>query len=177
MPRLRGGVLLPPRLAQLFIEPLCIAVEKSCLQIQLTCGIVKPPFSQQVVREVVLPRGGTPPLVPMWPGVCVVEKNPYPFFPFNPRWREEFTAGEFQFFCVLLRLAWVSPRPCLLPRDLDQLARLVEPHIRGMLPERVLARFQVHPRLNMLYFPPQLRALERLIAGEDLYSLLWDDRL
>jgi len=122
-------------------------------------------------------RGGTPPLIPMWPGVCVVEKNPYPFFPFNPRWREEFTAAEFQVFCVLLRLAWVSPRPCLLPSDPDQLARLVEPHIHGALPERVLSRFQIHPRLNMLYFPPQLRALERMIAGEDLYSLLWDDRL
>jgi hypothetical protein len=113
----------------------------------------------------------------MWPGVCVVEKNPFPFFPFNPRWREEFSASEFQFFCVLLRLAWVSPRPCLLPQSLDALTPLLEPHVRGELPQRVLARFQIHPRLEMLYFPPQLRALERLIAGEDLYSLLWDEKL
>ncbi len=124
-----------------------------------------------------MPRGGTPPLVPMWPGVCVVERNPFPFFPFNPRWRDQFSATEFQFFCVLLRLAWVSPRPCLLPCDHAQLAQLMESHIHGALPQDVLARFQVHPRLQMLYFPPQLRALERLIAGEDLYSLLWDDRL
>ena len=113
----------------------------------------------------------------MWPGVCVVEKNPFPFFPFNPRWRDQFSAAEFQWFCVLLRLAWVSPRPCMLPRDLDQLAGLVEPHIRGSMPERVLARFVIHPRLGHLYFPPQLRALERLVAGEDLYALLWDERL
>ncbi len=113
----------------------------------------------------------------MWPGVCVVEKNPFPFFPFNPRWREQFSSAEFQYFCVLLRLAWVSPRPCLLPRDIDELARLVEPHIRGPLPERVLARFKIHSRLGLLYFPPQLRALQRLIAGEDLYALLWDERL
>ncbi len=124
-----------------------------------------------------MPRGGTPPLVPMWPGVCVVEKNPFPFFPFNPRWREEFSAPEFQYFCVLLRLAWVSPRPCLLPTNMRELMRLAEPHIRGDVPERVLARFTVHPKLEMLYFPPQLRALERLVAGEELYSLLWDDSL
>jgi hypothetical protein len=36
---------------------------------------------------------------------------------------------------------------------------------------------EIHPRLEMLHFPPQLRALQRLIAGEDLYSLLWDERL
>ncbi len=113
----------------------------------------------------------------MWPGVCVVEKNPFPFFPFNPRWREQFSAAEFQYFCLLLRLAWVSPRPCLLPADRDQLGRLLETQIRGPIPERVLTRFEVHPRLGMLYFPPQLRALERLIAGEDLYALLWDERL
>ena len=124
-----------------------------------------------------MPRGGTPPLVPMWPGVCVVENNPFPFFPFNPQWRDQFSSAEFQFFCVLLRMAWVSPRPCLLPRDVEQLALLIEPHIRGSIPSRVLGRFEIHPRLEMLHFPPQLRALQRLIAGEDLYSLLWDERL
>jgi hypothetical protein len=113
----------------------------------------------------------------MWPGVCVVEKNPFPFFPFNPRWREQFSASQFQYFCVLLRLAWVAPRPCLLPPDQGQLLRLTESQIRGPLPEEVLARFQLHPHLQLLYFPPQLRALKRLIAGEDLYSLLWDDGL
>jgi len=113
----------------------------------------------------------------MWPGVCVVEKNPFPFFPFNPRWREEFNPAEFQFFCVLLRLAWISPRPCFLPSHDEELQRLLEPHIRGPLPERVLERFVFHGRLGLRYFPPQLRALERLVAGEDLYALLWDERL
>ena len=124
-----------------------------------------------------MPRGGTPPLVPMWPGVCVVEKNPFPFFPFNPRWREQFSATEFQVFCVLLRLAWVSPRPCFLPADELELARLTESHVRGDISPRVMSYFKFHERLGLLYFPPQLRALQRLIGGEDLYALLWDDRL
>jgi hypothetical protein len=113
----------------------------------------------------------------MWPGVCVVEKNPFPFFPFNPRWREQFSATEFQVFCVLPRLAWVSPRPCLLPASDMELARLLESHVRGAISARVMSCFMLHERLNLLYFPPQLRALKRLIAGEDIYALLWDDRL
>jgi hypothetical protein len=113
----------------------------------------------------------------MWPGVCVVEKNPFPFFPFNPRWREQLNAEEFQFFCVLLRLAWTSPRPCFLPGNPGELQRMLEPHIGGLLPVRVLERFGVHEHLRLRYFPPQLRALQRLVAGEDLYALLWDERL
>jgi hypothetical protein len=124
-----------------------------------------------------LPKGGTPPLVPMWPGVCVVERNPFPFFPFNPRWRDELSATEFQTFCVLLRLAWVSPRPCMLPADMDLLHRMIEPHLRGPIPARVMERFRYHERLGFLFFPPQLRALQRLVNGEDLYSLLWDESL
>jgi hypothetical protein len=127
--------------------------------------------------EEALPRGGTPPLVPMWPGVCVVEKNPFPFFPFNPRWREQFSSEEFQYFCVLLRLAWVSPRPCLLPAEPAELDNLVGPHIQGRIPDAVLGSFRCHERLGLLYFPPQLRSLQRLIAGEDLYALLWDESL
>jgi hypothetical protein len=113
----------------------------------------------------------------MWPGVCVVERNPFPFFPFNPRWRDEMTANEFQTFCVLLRLAWVSPRPCMLPTDTDVLNRMVQQHLRGPIPTRVLERFRYHERLGFLFFPPQLRALQRLVNGEDLYSLLWDESL
>ena len=124
-----------------------------------------------------MPRGGTPPLVPMWPGVCVVERNPFPFFPFNPRWREHLSSSEFQSFCVLLRLAWVSPRPCMLPADAGQLQRMAEPHLRGEIPARVLQRFRYHDRLGFLVFPPQLRALQRLVSGEDLYALLWDESL
>jgi hypothetical protein len=38
-------------------------------------------------------------------------------------------------------------------------------------------RFCRHHRTGLLYFPPQLRALERLVNGEDLYALLWDEQL
>lgn len=124
-----------------------------------------------------MPRGGTPPLVPMWPGVCVVERNPFPFFPFNPRWREGLSADEFHAFSILLRLAWISPRPCMLPPDAAELQRLAEAHVRGPLPARALERFQPDERAGFLVFPPQLRALQRLVAGEDLYALLWDEQL
>ena len=124
-----------------------------------------------------MPRGGTPPLVPMWPGVCVVERNPFPFFPFNPRWREDLSSAEVQAFSVLLRLAWISPRPCMLTTDIEELYRLAEPHLRGEIPARVLERFQYAARFGLLVFPPQLRALQRLVSGEDLYALLWDESL
>jgi hypothetical protein len=127
--------------------------------------------------EGVLPRGGTPPLVPMWPGVCVLERNPFPFFPFNPRWRHGLNTAEFQVFSVLLRLAWISPRPCMLPPQLDELERLAATHISGAIPARALQRFRRDERLGFLIFPPQLRALQRLVSGEDLYALLWDESL
>jgi hypothetical protein len=111
----------------------------------------------------------------MWPGVRVIEQNPFPFFPFNPRWRQQFTSAEFDIFCSLLRLAWISPRPCYLPPGLDDLARVME--LRTPIPARVLEQFQVDDRTQLLFFPPQLRALHRLVAGEDLYSLLWDETL
>lgn len=125
-----------------------------------------------------MPRGGTPPLVPMWPGVRIVERNPFPFFPFDPRWRLRFTGSEFETFCALLKMAWVSPRPCFLPPDGEHLRRLLQPYLkRGCAPlsERVLSEFRRHPVTGLLYFPPQLRALERLVEGEDLYALLWGD--
>lgn len=124
-----------------------------------------------------MPRGGTPPLVPMWPGVRIVEQNPYPFFPFNPRWREAFTTAEFEVFCTLLRTAWISPRPCFLPADRDELVQLMEGQLRLPLTERVMSQFERHQRTGLLFFPPQLRALRRLVNGEDLYALLWDERL
>jgi hypothetical protein len=113
----------------------------------------------------------------MWPGVCVVERNPFPFFPFNPRWRDGLSSSEFQAFSVLLRLAWISPRPCLLTADIDELHQLTEPHLRGRIPARALERFRRDDRLGLLVFPPQLRALQRLVSGEDLYALLWDETL
>jgi hypothetical protein len=126
-----------------------------------------------------MPRGGTPPLVPMWPGVRVVERNPYPFFPFNPRWRERLAAADFEVFCVLLKLAWVSPRPCYLSANREALKHLIEPYVRRghSISDRVLAEFRQHSKTGLLYFPPQLRALQRLVGGEDLYALLWDDKL
>src|SRR4051812_8981290 len=67
----------------------------------------------------VVPRGGSPPLVPMWPGARVVERNPFPFFPFNPRWQRQtsMTREDLEVFCALLKLAWVSDRPGYLPPD------------------------------------------------------------
>ncbi len=124
-----------------------------------------------------MPLGGTPPLLPMWPGVRVTEQNPYPFFPFNPRWREGFSSRDFEAFCALLRLAWVSPRPCYLPAERERLDQVLEALGRGSVSDIVLAQFCAHERTGLLYFPPQLRALERLVDGEDLYALLWDEEL
>jgi hypothetical protein len=113
----------------------------------------------------------------MWPGVRVVERNPYPFFPFNPRWRERFPAADFEVFCVLLKLAWVSPRPCYLPANREALKQLVEPYVRRghHISDRVLGEFRRESKTGLLYFPPQLKALQRLVGGEDLYALLWSE--
>ncbi len=123
-----------------------------------------------------MPRGGTPPMVPMWPGARVVERNPFPFFPFNPRWQQRFSREEFEVFCTLLKLAWVSERPGYLPAEREALEEL----LAGVMPGRqisdaVCAQFKVHERTGLLYFPPQLRALQRLVNGADMYALLWDD--
>ena len=124
-------------------------------------------------------QGGTPPLVPMWPQPHIRElnQNPFPFFPFDPHWGDDLPMMEFETLCALLRLAWVSPRPCFVPNDPEELNRLLEPsRLRGGAPvnERVLSYFKVHPLTGLLYFPPQLRALERLVDGENMYALLWD---
>ncbi len=124
-----------------------------------------------------MPRGGTPPLVPMWPGVRVTEQNPFPFFPFDPRWRQGFSKPDLQAFCALLRLAWVSPRPCFLSPDLVCLNQTLERMGHTPASSHVLAQFCRHARTGLLYFPSQLRALERLVGGEDLYALLWDEEL
>lgn len=126
-------------------------------------------------------RGGTPPLVPMWPHpqVRATTPNPFPFFPFNPRWGEGLAMLEHETFCMLLRLAWVSPRPCYLPADLEQLSAMLRPHmLRGCAPlnQRIMAHFTEHPVTGLLYFPPQLKFLQRLVSGENMYALLWDER-
>jgi hypothetical protein len=127
-----------------------------------------------------MPKGGTPPLVPMWPQphVRVENLNPYPFFPFNPSWGDGLPLAEFETFCALLRLAWASPRPCYLPADNEALAELLKPYradMSGAVSEHILGFFTVHPRTGLRYFTPQLKALERLVEGENIYSLLWDD--
>lgn len=126
-------------------------------------------------------KGGTPPLVPMWPHpqVRAVTHNPFPFFPFNPRWGEGLALLEHETFCMLLRLAWVSPRPCFLPSDPEELTSLLRPHmLRGCaaLNERILSHFKKHADTGLLYFPPQLNFLARLVNGENMYALLWDER-
>jgi hypothetical protein len=127
-----------------------------------------------------MPQGGTPPLVPMWPQPQVrdLNQNPYPFFPFDPHWGEQLPMLEFETFCALLRLAWVSPRPCYLPPDPSRLNSMLEPYrLRGGGPvtERVLGYFKTDSRTGLLFFPPQLRALRRLVSGENMYALLWDE--
>ena len=127
-----------------------------------------------------MPIGGTPPLVPMWPQphVRVENLNPYPFFPFNPHWGAGLPAKEFDTFCALLRLAWASPRPCYLPAENAAVAELLKPFrpdMPGPVPESIMALFSAHPRTGLRYFSPQLKALERLVEGENIYSLLWDD--
>lgn len=126
-----------------------------------------------------MPKGGTPPLVPMWPQphVRVENLNPYPFFPFNPQWGEGLAIGDFDTFCVLLRLAWASPRPCYLPGDDETLCKMLKVQ-RGSddaIPSRVLELFTVDSRTGLRYFAPQMKALERLVRGENIYALLWDD--
>ena len=140
-------------------------------------GIFKNDLEIIQVQEVVLPRGGTPPLMPMWPGIRVTERNPFPFFPFNPRWREGVSSRDFETFCALLRLAWVSPRPCYLPSKVTALNGVLERLGHVPASNAVLSHFRTHSRTGLLFFPPQLRALERLVNGEDLYALLWDEEL
>ncbi len=128
-----------------------------------------------------MPQGGTPPLVPMWPQphVRAGNQNPFPFFPFDPRWGQDLPLLEFETFCALLRLAWVSPRPGFLPAEPAVLAAMLEPYrMKGgaALTERVMRFFTVHPETGLLYFPAQLKALERLVEGENMYALLWDNK-
>jgi len=123
-------------------------------------------------------RKGSPPLVPIWPGVCVLERNPYPFFPFNPRWHQELEREDLDAFCSLLKLAWISERPCYLPNDLEIVNQMLrEKGTPRVIRHHVIGRFQTQSGTGLLFFPPQLRALRRLIEGEDMYSLLWDESL
>jgi hypothetical protein len=65
-----------------------------------------------------------------------------------------------------------------LPADNDALTDLLKPYradTSDTVSERILASFTVHPRTGLRYFSPQLKALERLVEGENIYSLLWDD--
>jgi hypothetical protein len=114
----------------------------------------------------------------MWPGARVIERNPFPFFPFNPRWQAQMTREDLEVFCALLKLAWVSERPCFLPPDRERLtAALTEACRPANVSDIVFAQFQRQKHTGLLFFPPQLRALRRLVAGEDMYSLLWDESL
>jgi len=125
-----------------------------------------------------LPRGGSPPLYPMWPTTRALERNPFPFFPFNPRWQTRLSRQELEVFCSLLRLAWISDRPCFLPSERNVLSEMLRAaHRPYQISDAVLAHFQHQKHTGFLFFPPQLRALRRLVSGEDMYSLLWDESL
>lgn len=63
--------------------------------------------------------------MPVWPGARIIERNPFPFFPFNPRWLAELSREDVETFYSLLKLAWVSVRPGYLPGDRDQLSKLL----------------------------------------------------
>jgi hypothetical protein len=129
-------------------------------------------------QEELLPRGGSPPLVPMWPGARVVERNPFPFFPFNPRWQTQMTREDLEVFCALLKLAWISERPGFLPADRVALSDLLcQMNRPTCISDLVFNQFSRQEHTGFLYFPPQLRALRRLVSGEDMYSLLWDESL
>jgi hypothetical protein len=114
----------------------------------------------------------------MWPALRALERNPFPFFPFNPRWQTRLDRQELEVFCSLLRLAWVSERPCFLPAEREILSEWLQAANRPHeISDGVLAQFQHQKHTGFLFFPPQLRALRRLVSGEDIYSLLWDKSL
>jgi hypothetical protein len=114
----------------------------------------------------------------MWPGERIVERNPFPFFPFNPRWQAQMAREDLEVFCALLKLAWISERPGFLPAERERLEQALKEACRpANVSDIVLAQFQRQEDTGFLFFPPQLRALRRLVAGEDMYSLLWDESL
>jgi hypothetical protein len=85
---------------------------------------------------------------------------------------------DLEAFCSLLKLAWVSQRPGFLPPGREGLSRILEQARRpSRISDLVFAQFQPQKGTGLLFFPPQLRALRRLVAGEDMYSLLWDESL
>src|SRR4051812_38361916 len=114
----------------------------------------------------------------MWPGARVVERNPFPFFPFNPTWQTEMNREDLESFCALLKLAWISERPGFLTADREALRVLLKEATRpASISEVVFAKFEKQAGTGLLFYPPQLRALRRLVNGEDMYSLLWDESL
>ena len=114
----------------------------------------------------------------MWPGARILERNPFPFFPFNPRWQTHMTREDLEVFCALLKLAWISERPGFLPADRESLTALLKQASRpAHVSDIVFHQFQQQKITGLLFFPPQLRALRRLVNGEDMYSLLWDESL
>ena len=85
---------------------------------------------------------------------------------------------DLEVFCALLKIAWISERPCYLPAERQALCHLLrEASKPAQISDVVLAQFKPQKSTGFLYFPPQLRALRRLVAGEDMYSLLWDETL
>jgi hypothetical protein len=117
----------------------------------------------------------------MWPQPHVRGENlnPYPFFPFDQRWGDSLPDSDFETFCLLLRLAWVAARPCFLPANVEDLNRMLQCYrtdMIGTVNDRILAHFTVHPSTGLMYFPPQMKALHRLVEGENMYALLWEER-
>jgi len=88
------------------------------------------------------------------------------------------TREDLEVFCALLKLAWISDRPGYLPPDRESLSQMLRDACRPTnISDLVMAQFRQQKDTGLLFFPPQLRALRRLVAGEDMYSLLWDESL
>jgi hypothetical protein len=88
------------------------------------------------------------------------------------------TREDLEVFCALLKIAWVAERPGYLPAEREMLSEaLTEASRPSNVSDVVYAQFQRQKHTGFLFFPPQLRALRRLVAGEDMYSLLWDESL
>ena len=87
-------------------------------------------------------------------------------------------SDDLEVFCALLKLAWISERPGYLPAEREVLrAMLKDVFCPATISDAVMAQFHRQKGTGLLFFPPQVRALRRLVAGEDMYSLLWDESL
>ena len=71
-----------------------------------------------------------------------MERNPFPFFPFNPKWQQGLEREDLDAFCSALKLAWISERPCYLPNDAAAIEQMLrERGTPRVMSERAMSRF------------------------------------